>query len=326
MKPSDFLQLVILGAIWGASFLFTRIAVPALGPTWLVGIRIGSGALFLLGTAIVLRRSLAGSGRTVDNLRHYAILGFFNTGFPFLLFAYAATTLTASLLSILNSTAPIWGAVIGAALTRTLPVPRVLIGLAAGTTGVALLVLKDASAVNAASVLPVLAGVAAPFCYGLASHYARLRTGHLEPMTVAHPGLCGHRSADHADDRRGCRRAGARSLLYRARLSDVFPAGEERRRDLGADGHLPDSSLRDPVGRTLPWRTLRRDHRDRRRHRPRRYGAGHGLQSAGHAPARACAQLRLAAEAIREANPFVLQLPRQGVAPLPATNGRGALR
>jgi drug/metabolite transporter (DMT)-like permease len=191
MKPSDFLQLVILGAIWGASFLFTRIAVPALGPTWLVGIRIGSGALFLLGTAIILRRSLAGSGRTIDNLRHYAILGFFNTGFPFLLFAYAATTLTASLLSILNSTAPIWGAVIGAALTRTLPVPRVLLGLAAGTTGVALLVLKDASAVNATSVLPVLAGVAAPFCYGLASHYARLRTGHLEPMTVAHGSMWG---------------------------------------------------------------------------------------------------------------------------------------
>jgi drug/metabolite transporter (DMT)-like permease len=191
MKPSDFLQLVVLGAIWGASFLFTRIAVPALGPTWLVGVRIGSGALFLLGTALLLRRSLAGSGRTVDNLRHYAILGFFNTGFPFLLFAYAATTLTASLLSILNSTAPIWGAVIGAAMTRTLPVPRVLLGLAAGTTGVALLVLKDASAAGAGSMLPVLAGIAAPFCYGLASHYARLRTGHLEPMTVAHGSMWG---------------------------------------------------------------------------------------------------------------------------------------
>ena len=191
MKPSDFLQLVILGAIWGASFLFTRIAVPTLGPAWLVGIRIGSGALFLLVAALVLRRALAGSGRTADNLRHYLVLGFFNTGLPFLLFAYAATTLTASLLSILNSTAPIWGALIGAAMTQSLPSARVLAGLAAGTAGVALLVAKDASAAQAATALPVLAALAAPFCYGLASHYARLKTTHLEPMAVAHGSMWG---------------------------------------------------------------------------------------------------------------------------------------
>ena len=187
MKTSDFLQLVILGAIWGASFLFTRIAVPTLGPAWLVAVRIGSGALFLLGAALLLRRTLQAQG----NVRHYVILGFFNTGLPFLLFAYAATQLTASLLSILNSTAPIWGAVIGAVLTRTLPPTRVLAGLATGSAGVILLVLKDASATQAGALLPVLAAVAAPFCYGLASHYAKAKTGHIEPMAAAHGSMWG---------------------------------------------------------------------------------------------------------------------------------------
>jgi len=191
MKPADFLQLVVLGAIWGASFLFTRIAVPTFGPTWLVGIRIASGGVFLLAAAVVLRRSLTGDRRTADSMRHYLLLGLLNTACPFLLFAYAAMSLSASLLSILNSTAPLWGTLIGAVLTRTLPTARVLVGLAAGSGGVTMLVLKDSSAMNATSMLPVLAAIAAPVCYGLASHYARLRTGHLEPLAVAHGSMWG---------------------------------------------------------------------------------------------------------------------------------------
>jgi drug/metabolite transporter (DMT)-like permease len=190
VKPSDFLQLIALSAIWGASFLFTRIAVPALGPAWLVTARVLSGALFLAATAYFLRRALQACG----NLQHFLVLGVLNTALPFLLFAFAAQSLSASLLSIFNSTAPLWGAVIGIGLSRQLPAGRTLLGLLAGCAGVSLLVLKDASAAASladGSLLPVLAAIGAPLCYGLASHYARTQTAHLEPLAVAHGSMWG---------------------------------------------------------------------------------------------------------------------------------------
>lgn len=190
MKASDFLQLILLGAIWGASFLFTRIAVPSLGPVWLVAARVLSGAVLLTVTALLLRRTLQAGG----NLRHFLLLGLLNTALPFMLFAYAAQALTASLLSILNSTAPLWGAVIGFALSRRPPGARVALGLLAGSLGVGLLVVKDASAaasLASGSLLPILAALAAPCCYSLASHYARARTAHLDPLAAAHGSMWG---------------------------------------------------------------------------------------------------------------------------------------
>lgn len=187
MKPFHFALLILLGAIWGASFLFTRIVVPALGPVWLIAVRIVGGALFLAAVAMLLRRAPMLRG----NLRHFLALGFLNTALPFLLFAYAAQTLSASLLSILNSTAPMFGAAIGAVLYRQRPSWQVLAGLACGSAGVALLVLKDASAARASAPLAVFAGLAAPFCYGLASHYARRATADIPAFAVAHGSMWG---------------------------------------------------------------------------------------------------------------------------------------
>lgn len=187
MKPVHFLLLILLGALWGASFLFIRLSVAELGPVWLVWLRVLAGALFLLGAATLMRRSLQMGG----NGRHFLILGLLNTALPFVLFSFAAKSLTASLLSIINSTAPLWGVVFGIALTRQLPGLRTLCGLAAGSTGVAVLVSGDASALAANSWLPVLAAVCAPVCYGMASHYARLRTAHIEPFAVAHGSMWG---------------------------------------------------------------------------------------------------------------------------------------
>lgn len=187
MNTSHFIQLIILGALWGASFLFIRISVADFGPVWLVTVRVLCGALFLLGAGLLLKRAVEMKG----NLRHYFWLGLLNTALPFVLFSFAAKSLTASLLSIINSTAPLWGVVFGIVLTRQAPSARVLAGLAAGSSGVLILVLHDASALTAGSPLPVLAAVLAPFCYGIASHYARLKTSHISPMAVAHGSMWG---------------------------------------------------------------------------------------------------------------------------------------
>ncbi|MBE9609322.1 DMT family transporter [Chitinilyticum piscinae] len=169
MSTLNLLRLLLLAAIWGASFLFMRLAVPALGPAWLIFSRVALGALFLLAVTLVLRQPTVWRGHR----RHFLLLGLLNTALPFLLFAYAARVLPASLLSILNASAPIWGAVITALLQRTLPAWRVQLGLLLGLCGVAVLASSGAMALPAGAGLAVVAGLIAPFCYALASSYAK---------------------------------------------------------------------------------------------------------------------------------------------------------
>ena len=82
MKPLDFLELLALGALWGCSFLFMRIASPEFGPVPLVSLRVTAAALFLL--PILLHR---GSPRRAWERRgNVAVMAFFNSAFPFTLF------------------------------------------------------------------------------------------------------------------------------------------------------------------------------------------------------------------------------------------------
>lgn len=181
MTPANLLQLIILAAIWGGSFLFMRIAVPALGPVWLIEWRVLLAALLLALAARWFRHTL----KLRAHWRYYLVLGLFNTALPFVLFAWAAQTLTASLLSIINATAPIWSAVIALVWGRRLPAPRVLLGLALGVAGVGLLVGLDRAMLQPGSGAAMAAALLAPLCYGIASHYAK-SASEIEPYANAH--------------------------------------------------------------------------------------------------------------------------------------------
>jgi drug/metabolite transporter (DMT)-like permease len=101
------------------------------------------------------------------------------------LFAYAAKTLSASLLSILNATAPIWGAVIGAAWTSTALTGKALLGLALGVVGVAMLVGFDPSTLQDGAFLAIFLALGAAFSYGIATNYAK-SAKKIDPFANAH--------------------------------------------------------------------------------------------------------------------------------------------
>jgi drug/metabolite transporter (DMT)-like permease len=158
-----------------------RVGVPVLGPVLLIALRVGLAALFLCAVGLILNKRL----NLRANWRHYLVLGLFNSALPFLLFAFAARTLSASLLSILNATAPIWGAVIGALWTRTALSPRAMLGLALGVAGVALLVGFDPSTLRAGAPLAIVLALAAAVSYGIATNYAK-SARKVEPFANAH--------------------------------------------------------------------------------------------------------------------------------------------
>ena len=186
MTLASLIRLLALSAIWGASFLFMRMGAPVLGPVLLIGLRVLLAALFLAVVGAVLRKPLDAR----RNAGHYLVLGLFNSALPFLLFAFAARTLSASLLSILNATAPIWGAVIGAVWTRTALSAKSLLGLAMGVAGVALLVGFDPSTLREGAPLAIALGLAATFSYGVATNYAK-SAKKVEPFANAHGSMWG---------------------------------------------------------------------------------------------------------------------------------------
>ena len=48
MKTRDVFELLLLAALWGASFLFMRVAVPEFGPVALIEVRVALAAAFLI--------------------------------------------------------------------------------------------------------------------------------------------------------------------------------------------------------------------------------------------------------------------------------------
>ena len=181
MNNASLIRLVALAAIWGASFLFLRIGAPVLGPAVLIEGRLILAALFLLVVALVLGKRL----ELRQHWRHYLLLGLLNSALPFLLFAYAARSLSASLLSILNATSPIWGAVIAAAWTGSALTLREVSGLALGVAGVALLVGFDAAMLQPGAGPAIVATLGAAASYGIASVYAKSAKT-VEPFANAH--------------------------------------------------------------------------------------------------------------------------------------------
>ncbi|GAA5213368.1 DMT family transporter [Corallincola platygyrae] len=176
MSTASFLRLILLAALWGASFLFLRIAAPAMGSVALIASRVALAALLLAVVAVWLRKA----PKLGLHWRHYLVLGLLNSAVPWVLLAYAAHTLSASVMSILNATAPMWGMVCVALVDRQGVSAKRLLGLVLGTVGVAMLVGLDptlfgdgAQTDSKGMWLAVAAMLTGTLCYGIASTYTR---------------------------------------------------------------------------------------------------------------------------------------------------------
>jgi drug/metabolite transporter (DMT)-like permease len=108
LKTSHLIELLVLGAIWGASFMLMKSTVSSFGVFALVEVRAALAALFLL-PVVYFTRQWADLSR---NWLKLLFVGAINTAIPFCLFSYSSLYLDAGLTSILNATAPMFGAVI----------------------------------------------------------------------------------------------------------------------------------------------------------------------------------------------------------------------
>lgn len=185
MSVASLIRLLSLAAIWGGSFLFMRLSVGALGPVWLIAIRVLLAAVFLTGVGVATRQTLQIKGF----YKYFLILGLFNSAVPFVLFAFAAESLTASLLSILNAMSPLFAVIIMAVWSRRMPDIKTVCGLLLGVAGVGVLVGLDATHLSLREAIALLAGLVAALCYAIASVYARHAPRTPDPLSNAHGGM-----------------------------------------------------------------------------------------------------------------------------------------
>ncbi|MGC2518459.1 MAG: DMT family transporter [Burkholderiales bacterium] len=181
MRSVDAFRLVLLAAIWGGSFIFLRIAAPALGPWLLAELRVLLAALTLLAYVRATGFDLKWRSRW----REYLIIGAINSAAPFVLFSYAAVHIPASYSAVLNATSPLFGAAFAAAWLADRFNARRASGLAAGMLGVALLVGFGPLAVTPEVVLAALAALGGAGCYALASVVSKKSTESIAPLAVA---------------------------------------------------------------------------------------------------------------------------------------------
>lgn len=180
------LDLVLLGALWGASFLFMRIAAPEFGALPAAALRVGIAALFLLPLML-----LRGHGPALA--RHWRptlLIGVLNSGLPFAFFCFALLTINSGLAAVINATVPMFGALVAWAWFAERPSASRLLGLLIGFAGVAMLASRSAglhagAAGDHAALWAVLACLAACLCYGVSASATRRHLGGVPPLATA---------------------------------------------------------------------------------------------------------------------------------------------
>lgn len=185
MKPVHYGALLILGAVWGASFLFIGVAVPEFGPLRLMFLRVLIAGLLLLVVArLTLRQaSLRDTLRLRENWRKYLIVGLLNSALPFTLIAFSELRLSVSLAAILNSTTPLFTALVAAVWGSEQLTGRKIVGVLLGVIGVGVLVGGAPLTFDRTILVAVLASLLAALFYGLGAVYA---SRHISGMPAAY--------------------------------------------------------------------------------------------------------------------------------------------
>ena len=181
MRTQDLARLVALAAMWGASFLFLRYAVPSMGAVLLIELRVAIAGLALL--AFVLA-----SGGSVGWRRHwraYLFVGTVGLAAPFTLIAQAVTVIDASTAAILNALSPLFASIVAAIWIRDPLTPPKLAGIALCLVGTAVLVGWTPVPLTARELLAASLSVAATALYGYTIVFTKVHLRDANPMATS---------------------------------------------------------------------------------------------------------------------------------------------
>lgn len=179
--------LFALAALFGSSFLFVRIASPAIGPYLTTHGRVAFAALGLLAIAGLFRKSIDLKLRW----KQYFIIGALNSAIPFTFVSLAALHLNASLLAIINSMVPFFTVIAVWIWLKEKPsVPKGL-GLLFGLTGVIITVGWSPVEPTFEVILASLCSLLSTVSYAIGGVYAKKTFRNSSPLAVSTGQLIG---------------------------------------------------------------------------------------------------------------------------------------
>ncbi|WP_196258510.1 DMT family transporter [Pelagibacterium limicola] len=188
MATRDWFWIVLLGAIWGSSFVFNAVLIRELGPLWVSGLRVGIAALGCWAVMAVLRKPVPRDPKLWLQL---GLLGVLSYAIPFSLFPLAQAHVASGVAAIVNALTPIMTVIVshfwagGERATRTKS-----LGVLAGFLGVAILSSPALAAGGNSQLWAIGACLLATLCYATSLNITR-SFRHIEPTAFAAIALTG---------------------------------------------------------------------------------------------------------------------------------------
>jgi drug/metabolite transporter (DMT)-like permease len=183
-------DFVLLAGIWGASFLFMRLATVEFGPLPTAALRVAIASVVLW--PLMMLRGLGPELR--QHWKPILLVGLLNSGIPFACYAFALLYISTGLSSILNATVPLFGALVAWSWLGHRPNGPRALGLVLGFAGVALLAGDKATFHPAAGTtgldawgpnLAIGACLLATLCYAIAASFTARYLQGRTPLVTA---------------------------------------------------------------------------------------------------------------------------------------------
>jgi len=132
---------ILLGLIWGSSFLWIKIGVQEMDPATLVAYRVSIGAVAMLA---YLRLTGGRLPRSLRELAPLAALGMVSTALPFFLISWGEQYIDSGTAAVLNALTPIFSMILAGLVLRTESVTLVrVLGVVTGFAGASVLATRE---------------------------------------------------------------------------------------------------------------------------------------------------------------------------------------
>jgi drug/metabolite transporter (DMT)-like permease len=181
MTVRPLIELPLLAAIWGASFIFMKLGGAEFGPVLFMALRTLIASVFLIPILMLNKQHLNLNGYYLKIF----IMAMFSTAIPFILFGWATLTLTAGITSVLNATTPMFGALVAFFWLKDKLSLSAVIGLILGFIGVYFLMYDKLVIAQENVILPTLAVMLASLCYGISANITKKHLTGVKPIALA---------------------------------------------------------------------------------------------------------------------------------------------
>ena len=179
MKTRYFLQLVALSALWGSSFMLTRLAAPVLGPNLLAAMRMSIAAVVLVIIMRVLKHRWPW-----EHWRELLLLGFLAVAGPHVLYSWSALHLPAGYAALLTVTSVLFGAFASAWMKEETLTPGKLLGCLVGFVGAALVVRLGPVQPTPTLVTSAMVCIGGSALSGISTPFLKRAITRMEPLTI----------------------------------------------------------------------------------------------------------------------------------------------